>query len=92
MDNTFAVQYLFYLQKHNLHDLMQVKYAGTSGIWIEKLTEDEVVMSLKNRFRFLSPLSLFLSLFRSFFLSLSLARSLARSLSLSIKRVLSPYR
>lgn len=29
----------------------QVKYAGTSGIWIEKLSEDQVVMTLKNRFR-----------------------------------------
>ena len=84
------MQYLVYMQTHNLHDIMQVKYAGTSGIWIEKLTEDEVVMSLKNRFRFLSPLSLFLSSALS--VSLSLARSLARSLSLSINRVLSPYR
>ena len=29
----------------------QVKYAGTSGIWIEKMGNDEVVMTLKNRFR-----------------------------------------
>ena len=29
----------------------QVKYAGTRGIWIEKMGNDEVVMTLKNRFR-----------------------------------------
>ena len=62
---------------------MQVKYAGTSGIWIEKLTEDEVVMSLKNRFRFFSPLAL-LSLSFSLSFLLSLSRSLARSLALAL--------
>ena len=35
----------------NLAPLSQVKYAGFSGIWIEKLSENEVVMTLKNRFR-----------------------------------------
>ena len=34
-----------------LAQLLQVKYAGTSGVWIEKMGEDEVVMTLKNRLR-----------------------------------------
>ncbi len=33
------------------HAQLQVKYAGTSGVWIEKMGEDEVVMTLKNSFR-----------------------------------------
>ena len=64
---------------------MQVKYAGTSGIWIEKLTEDEVVMSLKNRFRFFSPLALLsLSLFLSLLPSLARSRSPSSVFSLHV--------
>ena len=37
--------------RHCVHAQLQVKYAGTSGVWIEKMGEDEVVMTLKNRFR-----------------------------------------